>query len=97
MNNDMREVEEEAKRLLAHYGNEGPPVEVMEIALAEGIELRIAPAGMSTCCAVIDGKKIIWVNRMDPPARRRFRIAHEIFEFLGFSERECDAGAAELL
>lgn len=93
----MREAEEEAKRLLERWGNETPPVDVMEIALQEGIELRLAPAGMCTCCAVIDGKKIIWVNRRDPPTRKRFRIAHEIFEFLGFPERECDAGAASLL
>ncbi len=90
-------MEEQAKRFLKKWGIRQPPVDVAEIALMEGIELHIAPIGMPTCCARVDGRRIIWVNRTDPVTRRRFRIAHEIFEFFDYSEQECDAGAAFLL
>lgn len=72
--------EKEARRLRKRHLADHFPINVEELARAEGIRIESlslddALSGMSF---VKDGMKVIVVNRNHHPNRRRFTIAHEL-------------------
>lgn len=92
------EIEEYAERLLEKAGYTRPPVDPADIAAVMGILVFPGAPGRRTRSFVKDAKGFIQVNPADPPYRRRFQVAHELYELGGFrDERACNAGASALL
>jgi Zn-dependent peptidase ImmA (M78 family) len=76
---DYQNAKSEAIRLLRKYSITSPPVNLVDIADGEGLNISIAEFKEGDVSGFIDlDQKIIFVNKNDSPARQRFTIAHEL-------------------
>lgn len=75
-----------AKKVLSAYAN-SLPVDVKSIAEQLGVEVRIQPLCFhpdpelrtaSGAACIENGRRVIFVNSSDSPARQRFTLAHEL-------------------
>lgn len=84
---DQTDIENKALRVLEDYKIEKPVVDVAKIAKGLGIEIKEInmPKGYEDVAGFYDeAKKIIYVEKNDPPQRKLFSIAHELGHvFLG--------------
>lgn len=68
-----------AGELLDVCGISRPPVDVVELAVRIGVELRyVYKPGWSGAIQIVGDRPFIWVDASNHPLRRRFTIAHEI-------------------
>lgn len=79
------EARERAEALVRRFGDT-VPVEPERIAEALGVKVVAAPpthSGLSGALIITEkGSPVILYNRNDPPARRRFTMAHELGHYL---------------
>lgn len=75
-----RQIQIEADRVRALYGQRHWPVDVEQIAYAAGLRVEYdeLPEGVSGLLFVHGHKRFIVVERMEAPRRQRFSIAHEL-------------------
>jgi Zn-dependent peptidase ImmA (M78 family) len=66
--------------LLSRHNVQGPPVNVKNIAISEGLQVFEMPLSGDVSGALLrsNGASIIAVHDGDPPNRRRFSIGHEL-------------------
>lgn len=75
--------EEKIKKLLRKNQINKPPVDVIQIAFSEGLEVREAPTGTNISGALVRSDKTVFiaVNNAHHRNRQRFTIAHELAHF----------------
>lgn len=84
------EIGKDPERLLQQVGVNAPPVPVDQVARQCGAEIRYAPyeGQMSGLLLRDGGQIIIGLNSLDPKARQRFAVAHELGHLALHGDRE---------
>jgi Zn-dependent peptidase ImmA (M78 family) len=69
-----------AREFLKLHGTPSLPVDVMELAAAEGFEVLFKDLAEGEAGSTVErrGQRFIWVNEHDPDFRQRFTVLHEI-------------------